>query len=183
MSTIDHYQELLAIDPCSKVFILLAEALCAQGQWEAAVSVCRKGLVHHPESLRGAALLGWALWESGAIEDAEAVLTRVAAQIAGCAHVYRILSQTAASRGDLAEAQRMERIHSHLRPSGERIPSATETEASITPEPLAPLPFLQDLLDALSERDASKTDPWPLFNPQDRSLLRRVLMGVETPGT
>ena len=61
--SIRKYREILQLDPGSRVFGMLAEELCAVGEWEEAAEVCGKGLLFHPDHMRARMLLGWALTE------------------------------------------------------------------------------------------------------------------------
>ncbi|HUB06465.1 MAG TPA: tetratricopeptide repeat protein [Myxococcales bacterium] len=70
-SPIERYEQILAADPSSLVFVELAKALVEGGQMQKAVRVCQDGLNHHPESIIGRVLWGKALLLSG--QPAEAM--------------------------------------------------------------------------------------------------------------
>src|SRR5512144_1499576 len=64
-SIVDKYEQILAADPRSRIFVELAKALVERGDHARAIAVCRQGLEHHPASILGRAVLGRALLESG----------------------------------------------------------------------------------------------------------------------
>jgi predicted Zn-dependent protease len=63
-SLVEKYEQILAADPRSRIFVELAKALVEQGEHARAVEVCRAGLEHHPSSILGRVIWGRALLES-----------------------------------------------------------------------------------------------------------------------
>ena len=99
MDIVKQYEELLKLDPGSIAFAPLAEELCYRGFWEGAVKVCRQGLTHHPQHLRGRVLLGWALKELGESDEAEKVLVEVEGEVQKNALLFRLLAELAKKAG------------------------------------------------------------------------------------
>lgn len=64
-SIVAKYEQILAADPRSRIFVELAKALLKQGEHARAVEVCRRGLEHHPSSILGRVTWGRALLETG----------------------------------------------------------------------------------------------------------------------
>jgi cellulose synthase operon protein C len=64
-SIVDKYEQILAADPRSRIFVELAKALVDRGEHARAVEVCRRGLEHHPSSILGRVTWGRALLEDG----------------------------------------------------------------------------------------------------------------------
>ena len=60
-SLVERYEQLLATDPTSTLFVELARVLVEQGENARAAEVCQQGLVHHPDSIHGYVLWGKAL--------------------------------------------------------------------------------------------------------------------------
>jgi cellulose synthase operon protein C len=60
-SLAEKFEQILAADPASMIFLELARTLLQIGDAARAVDVCRAGLTHHPTSIRGRVLLGQAL--------------------------------------------------------------------------------------------------------------------------
>src|ERR1700741_898880 len=57
-SLVERYEQLLATDPTSTLFVELARVLVEQGENARAAEVCQQGLVHPPDSTPGSALWG-----------------------------------------------------------------------------------------------------------------------------
>ncbi|HET8541863.1 MAG TPA: tetratricopeptide repeat protein [Anaeromyxobacter sp.] len=64
-SIVEKYEQILAADPRSRIFVELAKALVDRGEHARAVEVCRRGLEHHPSSILGRVIWGRALLEGG----------------------------------------------------------------------------------------------------------------------
>lgn len=69
-SMVDQYEQALAADPSSSVFVELARAYLEQGDNERAIAVCQQGLTHHPDSVAGRVLWGKALIGVGRAAEA-----------------------------------------------------------------------------------------------------------------
>ncbi len=69
-SMVEKYEQVLAQDPASTVFVELAKALIEQGQHSRAIEVCQGGLQHHPQSVIGRVLWGKALIQLGKPSEA-----------------------------------------------------------------------------------------------------------------
>lgn len=65
LPTIEKYQQILAADPRSLIFVELARALLERGDSRRAMEVCRAGLEHHPKSILGRITWGRALLQAG----------------------------------------------------------------------------------------------------------------------
>ncbi len=64
-SIVEKYEQILAADPRSRVFVELARALVERGDHARAMEVCRLGLEHHPSSIQGRVTWGRALLLAG----------------------------------------------------------------------------------------------------------------------
>lgn len=134
------YRQMLKVDRRSRVFTLLAEELCAAGEWEEAARVCKQGLLFHPDHLRSRVLLGWALMEMGKSEQAERILLAVVEDIRKNSISFRLLSEFATHSGDAERAGEYARIYEafHLpcaAPEEIRPPEEAERgEVALTPE-------------------------------------------------
>ncbi len=103
-SRIETYREMLKLDPRSLVFTLLAEELCATGEWEQVAQICKEGLVYHPGHLRSRTLLGWALMEMGEADQSEGILVEVMEDIRKNAIIFKMLSEFAEFSGNPVSA-------------------------------------------------------------------------------
>lgn len=64
-SLVEKYQQILAADPRSRIFVELARALVDRGDHARAIEICRQGLEHHPGSILGRVTWGRALLAAG----------------------------------------------------------------------------------------------------------------------
>jgi hypothetical protein len=96
---LDKYREILELDPRSQIFALLAEDLCAEGQWQEAIAVCRKGLHFYPDHMGARVLMGRALKETGQTDEAERILSGVAEEIRKNCLAFKLLSEIASASG------------------------------------------------------------------------------------
>src|SRR5512146_429343 len=69
-SIVEKYEQILAADPRSRIFVELAKALVDRGEHARAVEVCRRGLEFHPSSILGRITWGRALLETGDLKGA-----------------------------------------------------------------------------------------------------------------
>jgi tetratricopeptide (TPR) repeat protein len=77
LDEINRYQEILARESSSLVFAALSEAYRKRNMLDQAVSVCRKGLHHHPEFVSGRVALARAYVDKGETDRAAKELERV----------------------------------------------------------------------------------------------------------
>ncbi len=116
--TIQTYRDMLKLDPRSRVFALLAEELCAAGQWEQAAAVCKKGIHFHPDHLRARVLLGWALIEMGEADKAERILLKAVDDVRKNAIIFKLLSELATFSGNAESAGEYAGMYQAFQPSG-----------------------------------------------------------------
>ena len=64
-SLVERYEQLLAQDPTSSVFVELAKALIAKGEHARAITVCEQGISHHPQSVTGRVLMKYTSLRNG----------------------------------------------------------------------------------------------------------------------
>jgi tetratricopeptide (TPR) repeat protein len=115
---IQTYRQMLKLDSRSRVFTLLAEELCAAGQWEEAAEVCKKGLLFHPDHLRSRALLGWALMEMDDASQSERILLNAVEDIRKNVIIFNLLSEFATFSGDTQSALEYARIYEAFQTPG-----------------------------------------------------------------
>ena len=115
---IQTYRQMLQLDGTSRVFALLAEELCAAGQWEEAAEVCKKGLLFHPDHLRSQVLLGWALKEMGDASQSERILLNAVEDIRKNVIIFNLLSECAAFSGNTQSASEYARIYEAFQTPG-----------------------------------------------------------------
>jgi hypothetical protein len=133
---IQTYREMLKLDPRSRVFALLAEELCAAGEWEQVAQVCKEGLAFHPDHLRSRVLLGWAFMEMGEVDQSERILLDAVEDIRKNAIIFKLLSEFAIFSGNPESAAEYAKIYEAFQSPGAVEAAPTQQEH---PEP-APTP-------------------------------------------
>jgi len=166
------YRQMLKEDRRSRVFASLAELLCADGQWEEAAEVCRKGLIFHPDHLGSRVLLGRALMEMGDVHESERILLAAVEDIRKNVMAFKLLSKFAASLGNTQSAGQYARIY----------------EAFRTPGParggIAPSPEIDRLEPALPpEKEVSEQDSFKAEAIEElRGPVSHEIPVPQTPG-
>jgi len=180
MNSIQRFEEMLRIDPSSRVFELLAEELCSRGLWAEAVRVCRQGLTFHPDHIRGRVLLGWALKESGQLNEAEKVLIAAEMDIRKNAMVFKLLARIAESADESDRAESLMNTWRILQPGTLLRPASSQTQSAPRSELRSEKPAVPGLLASLIERFESKptkdADTQKIFNDEERETLTQILM-------
>jgi Tfp pilus assembly protein PilF len=69
-SIVEKYEQILAADPRSRIFVELARALLDRGDAARTVQICERGLEHHPSSILGRVIWGRALLELSELKGA-----------------------------------------------------------------------------------------------------------------
>src|SRR5512140_1598472 len=69
-SIVEKYEQILAADPKSRIFVELARALLEKGEAARAVQICERGLEHHPNSILARVIWGRGLLELGELKGA-----------------------------------------------------------------------------------------------------------------
>lgn len=137
---IEIYREMLKLDPSSRVFALLAEDLCASGEWEEVTEVCRNGLTYHPDNLRAQVLLGWALMEMGEVEDSERILSEAVEDFRKNAVIFKFLSEFATFSGNMEIAGEYAKIYEAFQTGAAAPPAPEQPARAETPPPAKSAP-------------------------------------------
>jgi len=146
------YRQMLKEDRRSRVFASLAELLCADGQWEEAAEVCRKGLIFHPDHLGSRVLLGRALMEMGDVHESERILLAAVEDIRKNVMAFKLLSKFAAFSDNTKSAGEYARIYEAFIALGS---AEAEVAPSLEIDRLEPaLPPIEEV----SERDSFKAE-------------------------
>jgi hypothetical protein len=180
MNSIQRFEEMLKIDPGSRVFELLAEELCSRGLWTEAVRVCRQGITFHPDHIRGRILLGWALKESGEVNEAEKILMAAEMEIRKNAMVFKLLARIAENADEPERAESLMNTWRNLQP-GTLVRGAPSSSQSSPPsEVRSEKPAVPGLLTSLIQRFEAKpagvADSPKIFTDEEREALAQVLM-------
>jgi predicted Zn-dependent protease len=180
MNSIQRFEEMLRIDPGSRVFELLAEELCSRGLWAEAVRVCRQGLSFHPDHLRGRVLLGWALKESGEVNEAEKVLMEAEGVIRKNAIVFKLLARITQSADDPDRAEDLMNTWRNLQPGAAVRTAPSQLKQAPISEVRSEKPatgnLLTSLLDNFEAKPPKIADTPRVFTDEDRETLTQILI-------
>ncbi len=103
-SIIEKYQQILAADPRSRIFVELARALLDQGDARRAMEVCRAGLEHHPQSIQGRVIWGRALLAAGDAVGAHQQFDVAIGIDPGTPYGYNLVGEALVAAGCFKEA-------------------------------------------------------------------------------
>jgi len=120
-SLVERYEQLLAQDPASSVFVELAKALVAKGEHARAIAVCEQGISHHPNSVTGRVLWGKALILMGRPAEAMAQFDQAVSIDKENPHAYNLISEVLLQRGLYRSALPILRKALALQPNDARV--------------------------------------------------------------
>ncbi|HTS81305.1 MAG TPA: tetratricopeptide repeat protein [Myxococcaceae bacterium] len=135
-SLVERYEQLLATDPTSTLFVELARVLVEQGENARAAEVCQQGLVHHPESVHGYVLWGKALISLGRPAEAMEQFDRAVAVDRSDPLAYHLISEVLVSKGLYRSALPLLRKAVALSPGDDQVKTWLEqTQAALAGGP------------------------------------------------
>jgi len=174
-SIVDKYEQILAADPRSRIFVELAKALVDRGEHGRAIEVCRRGLEHHPSSILGRVIWGRALLEAG---DAKGAMDQFEIAIAlepSSPYAYNHVGEALLKKGLFREALPVLARAAELQPADARVrgwlADAKRRARGEPPEPAAPAGGRIQLED---EGKDETTEP---YRPIAASEARRAKAG------
>lgn len=192
-SIVEKYEQILAADPRSRIFVELAKALVDRGDHARAAEVCRRGLEHHPSSVLGRVTWGRALLEGGDTDAAKAQFELALALDPKSPYAYNLVGEalvheelwalalpvvTRAAElqpGDARVKGWLDELHRHLPDAAAHAPEAPSTAPVAEDAPDEPLGPPAGDADATADGDANA----------DGGATRReipVLARVQPPG-
>ncbi|HYG67283.1 MAG TPA: tetratricopeptide repeat protein, partial [Anaeromyxobacteraceae bacterium] len=148
-SIVEKYEQILAADPRSRIFVELAKALLERGDAARAIEVCQRGLEHHPSSILGRVIWGRALLETG---DVRAALDHFDIAIAldpGSPYAYNLVGEALVKRGLFREALPVLARAAELQPADARVQAWLDEAMRRAREP-APAPAPAETEEAAS---------------------------------
>ncbi|MFO0594040.1 MAG: tetratricopeptide repeat protein [Myxococcaceae bacterium] len=139
---VEKYEQMLAQDPASTVFVELARAYLDRGDNDRAIATCQQGVVHHPNSVVGRVLWGKALINTGKAADAMKQFDLAVNIDRDNPHAYNLIGEALLRKGLYRSALPILRRASALQPNDGRIAQWLEQ----TKQALAggPAPVLYD---------------------------------------
>src|SRR6185436_9311757 len=156
-SLVERYEQLLATDPTSTLFVELARVLVEQGENARAAEVCQQGLVHHPDSIHGYVLWGKALIGLGRPAEAMEQFDKAVGVDRQDPLAYHLISEVLVAKGLYRSALPLLRKAVALSPSDEQVKV-----------------WLEQTQGALAGGPAPTMRPAVLDNPPERPLKPRA---------
>ena len=156
-SLVERYEQLLATDPTSTLFVELARVLVEQGENARAAEVCQQGLVHHPDSIHGYVLWGKALIGLGRPAEAMEQFDKAVAVDRQDPLAYHLISEVLIAKGLYRSALPLLRKAVALSPNDEQVKI-----------------WLEQTQGALAGGPAPTIRPAVLDNPPERPLKPRT---------
>ena len=156
-SLVERYEQLLATDPTSTLFVELARVLVEEGENARAAEVCQQGLVHHPDSIHGYVLWGKALIGLGRPAEAMEQFDRAVAVDRQDPLAYHLISEVLVGRGLYRSALPLLRKAVALSPTDEQVKV-----------------WLEQTQGALAGGPAPTIRPAVLDNPPERPIRART---------
>ncbi len=118
---VEKYEQMLAQDPTSTVFVELARAYLDRGDNDRAIQVCQQGVTHHPNSVVGRVLWGKALINTGKAADAMKQFDLATNIDRDNPHAYNLIGEALLRKGLYRSALPILRRAAALQPNDGRI--------------------------------------------------------------
>ena len=172
---VEKYEQMLAQDPSSTVFVELARAYLDRGDNDRAIQTCQQGVTHHPNSVVGRVLWGKALINTGKAADAMKQFDLAVNIDRENPHAYNLIGEALLRKGLYRSALPILRRASALQPNDGRINQWLEqTKQALAGGP-APVLYDSTSVDTRPSRlrglPSQRQRPW-LLRPRPRRLHR-----------
>jgi cellulose synthase operon protein C len=180
-SLVDRYEQILAEDPASTVFVELAKALIDKGDNAKAIDVCKGGITHHSNSVVGRVLWGKALINSGKASEAMSQFDLAMKIDRDNPHAYNLISEVLLHKGLYRSALPILRKAAALQPNDGRIQTWLEqTKAALAG---GPKPVVDDSTTFDEQKAQEEVDrpAKPAPRPIDDEALPTVVMNAYNP--
>ncbi len=187
---LEKYEQMLAQDPTSTVFVELARAYLDRGDNDRAIQTCQQGVTHHPNSVVGRVLWGKALINTGKAADAMKQFDLAVNIDRENPHAYNLIGEALLRKGLYRSALPILRRAAALQPNDGRIAQwLDQTKQALAGGP-APVLYDSTSVDAQALAAAAAAPPpeepdvFASFTPAkaDPDAQPTVLMGAYTPG-
>ncbi len=180
---VEKYEQLLAQDPSSTVFVELARAYIDRGENDRAIATCQQGVTHHPNSVVGRVLWGKALINAGKAADAMKQFDLAVNIDRDNPHAYNLIGEALLRKGLYRSALPILRRAATLQPNDGRIAQwLDQTKQALAGGPAPVLGEVPVVTEA--PKPAAEADPFAAFAPAkpDPDAQPTVLMAAHTPG-
>lgn len=178
-STVERYEEILAQDPSSSVFVELARALIERGEYAHALEICQAGVGHHRNSIMGRVLWGRALINLGHPADAMEQFDLAIGVDRENPYAYSLISEILLQKGLYRSALPLLRKGASLQTSNGRLKQwLEETERAVAG---GPPPILADASpdEAMAASLPSEIHRSRPLEPQEPAAPRQGLEGAD----
>ncbi len=165
---VEKYEQMLAQDPTSTVFVELARAYLDRGDNERAIQACQQGVTHHPNSVVGRVLWGKALINAGKAADAMKQFDLAVNIDRDNPHAYNLIGEALLRKGLFRSALPILRKAAALQPNDGRIAQWLDQ----TKQALAggPAPVLYDTTSVDTQALTASGAPAPASAPEAAAL-------------
>jgi len=155
-SLVERYEEILAQDPTSHLFVELANSLVEEGNNARAVAVCQQGVLHNQASVAGRVMWGKALINLGRPAEAMEQFDRAVAVNRDDPYAYHLICEVLLSKGLYRSALPLLRKAASLAPDDEELRTWVEqTQGALAG---GPPPVIRPSTRTLAET-MERTDP------------------------
>jgi len=160
-SLVERYEEILAQDPTSHLFVELANSLVEQGDNARAVAVCQQGVLHNQSSVAGRVMWGKALINLGRPAEAMEQFDRAVAVNREDAYAYHLICEVLLLKGLYRSALPLLRKASALAPDDEELKGWYEqTQAALSGGPAPTIrPSSRSLAETMERTDPGRMAP------------------------
>jgi cellulose synthase operon protein C len=160
-SLVERYEEILAQDPTSHLFVELANSLVEQGDNARAVAVCQQGVLHNQSSVAGRVMWGKALINLGRPAEAMEQFDRAVAVNRDDPYAYHLICEVLLSKGLYRSALPLLRKAALLAPDDEELHTWLEqTQAALAGGPPPTIkPSSRSLAETMERTDPGRAAP------------------------
>jgi cellulose synthase operon protein C len=162
-SLVERYEEILAEDPTSHLFVELANSLVDKGDNARAIAVCQQGVLHNQSSVAGRVVWGKALINLGRPAEAMEQFDRAVAVNREDPYAYHLICEVLLSKGLYRSALPLLRKATLLAPDDEELRTWKEqTQGALTggPPPVV-RPSSRTLAETMERTDPGNQRPAP----------------------
>ncbi len=164
-SMVEKYEQMLAEDPTSTVFVELARAYLERGDHAAAIELCQTGCTHHPGSVVGRVLWGKALINAGKAAEAMQQFDAAVNIDRENPHAYNLIGEVLLRKGLYRSAMPILRKASALQPNDGRIKQWLEQARAALAGGPAPVLYDATSVDTQALTPATEVPTQPVSAP------------------
>ena len=182
-SLVERYEEILAQDPTSHLFVELASSLVEEGDNTRAISVCQQGVLHNQSSVAGRVMWGKALINLGRPAEAMEQFDRAVAVNRDDPYAYHLICEVLLSKGLYRSALPLLRKASALAPDDEELRTWLEqTQGALAGGPPPTIrPGTRTLAETMERTDPGRPNP-PMLTPvPERAAAARATQPSTPP--